>query len=98
MSYQTEIEEMKRETPVKEDGHILAAFLNRDTYNAVRNVTLDEMLPVINTILKNYKEQLRQIVQDRITAQETIYDHDADVTYELENILQALDKTPPNKV
>ena len=56
------------------------------------------MLPVINTILKNNKEQLRQIVQDRITAQETIYDHDADVTYELENILQALDKTPPNKV
>ena len=97
-THQELIEEMKRDTPVKEEGHILAAFLNKDTYNAVRNTTLDEILPVINTILKNDKERLRKIVQDRITAQETIYDQDADVTYELENILQALDKTPlPDK-
>jgi len=75
--HQELIEEMKRDTPVKEEGHILAAFLNKDTYNAVRNTTLDEILPVINTI------------------QDTIYDHDANVTYELETILEAL--TPQNK-
>ena len=71
----------------------------QDTIDTVSMIVREEEATaynkIIDTVLEGERQRMRQIVKERITANGTIYDHDADVTYELENILKAL--TPLNK-